>query len=197
MNPQPEHLVVVEVLDDEALDLLAGNNDGDVVRLDRGVGLGRSDKLGRASVHGDSLRVGEAVRASATRNNEVAEVALVRGVLVEDGVPVGLDVSDAARDDLVVDADGPNLGKVLEPVGARVAGGGGRVLVVVALPLVGGAEGLLESGQGVPVQAVGNLVDHGGQVRGTLDDAVSVGESPGGSAVVETGSSNQMTFQSC
>lgn len=116
---------------------------------------------------------------------------------MEDGVPVGLDVSDAARDDLVVDADGPNLGKVLEPVGARVAGGGGRVLVVVALPLVGGAEGLLESGQGVPVQAVGNLVDHGGQVRGTLDDAVSVGESPGGSAVVETGSSNQMTFQSC
>lgn len=73
-------------ISDLALDLLLGDDDGNVVRLDRVVGLGAGGKLGRhlGVALGDSLAVGETLVAAASGDDSVAKVSLVSSVLVED-----------------------------------------------------------------------------------------------------------------
>ena len=55
----------------------------------------------------------QAIEAVAAGDDLVADVALQRGVLMEDGLPIGLDGADAARDDFVEDGDDGLLGYVL------------------------------------------------------------------------------------
>lgn len=180
------HLVLVIADSDLTLNFRADLDEGDILRLDGVVGH-LAELLSLAvAVHGNSLRVGEALIAGAAGDDDVAEVALVGGVLVEDLVPVARDAAEAAGDDLVKDANLARLGKVLHPVGAAVAGGRVGVLVVVALPLVAAGEGRAVLGERVPVQAVGHFVQHGTQVGRTLDDAVTGRVGEGSSTVVET-----------
>ena len=55
----------------------------------------------------------QTIEAVAAGDDLVADVALQRGVLMEDGLPIGLDGADAARDDFVEDGDDGLLGYVL------------------------------------------------------------------------------------
>ena len=72
-------------------------------------GSSRTDGLDKVE-HSPVLQTIEAVAAG---DDLVADVALQRGVLMEDGLPIGLDGADAARDDFVEDGDDGLLGYVL------------------------------------------------------------------------------------
>lgn len=111
----------------------------------------------------DGSTVGQAMGASATRDDDVANVTLEGGVLVEDGLPVGLDGADAAGDDLVKERNDRLLGKVLLLGALGVVISDGRVHVVVADPGVAVGKGSAVLGvKGVRVQRVARLVNvHG------------------------------------
>lgn len=69
-------------------------------------------ELGRVA-HGNRLAVREAVDACAAGDDGVANVSLEGGILVEDGLPVGLEVANTAGHILVVHRNNGFLSKVL------------------------------------------------------------------------------------
>lgn len=106
---------------------------------DRRLGAQGAAELGRVA-HGHGLAVREAVDACAAGDDGVANVSLEGGVLVEDGLPVGLDVANAAGYVLVVHRNDGFLSKVLllAALGITICHGG--VLVIVGDPDVAGGE---------------------------------------------------------
>ncbi len=134
-------LVLVLANGDLAFNLRAHLDKSNILRLDGVIGLFAKVGSLAVAVLGHRLAVGEALVAGAARQNSVAQVALVGGVLVENLVPVSSEAAEATRNDLVKDANLARLGKVLEPVGAAVAGRGVGVLGIVALPLIATREG--------------------------------------------------------
>lgn len=104
---------------------------------DRGLGAQSTAELGRVA-HGHGLAVREAVDTCAAGDDGVANVSLEGSVLVEDGLPVGLDVANAAGHILVVDRDNGLLSKVLLLAALGVTVRHRRILVVVGDPDVAG-----------------------------------------------------------
>lgn len=66
------------------------------------------------------VRIGETVAASTTRNDAVAESGLDGSILMEDGLPVGLDGANTARNHLVKESNDGFLRKVFSLVCRKV-----------------------------------------------------------------------------
>lgn len=168
-----------------ALDLLLGRNQGNVLPLDGVIRLGADHHLGRhLGVSTDSGRVIEALVAGTARLDQVAQVSSVGGVLVVDLVPVAGNVTNAAADVDIVHANHTRFSEILHPASATIASGRVAVSVVFAAPDRVAAEGRLVLGEGVPVEAVGDFMDHGVDSGTVFKDQVAVGEGESGGAVV-------------
>lgn len=107
--------------------------------------------------------------------------------------PVTGNTAETTRHNLVKDTNHASLGKVLHPAALAVAGRGVGVLVVLVLPVTSAAEGRAVVGQSVPVQAVGDFMDHGVQTGVVLKDHIAVGEGEGSSSIVQTRSSDKVS----
>lgn len=191
----PSHQKIAYLANLDQVDNLSARLDNsNVCALDGYIGLGAQRPLA-VVILAHSLRVAEpGVTLATGADPAITKVSLVCGILMEDLVPVASNGPKAAGNDLVIDADHASLGKVLGPVGAAVAGGSVAVLGVFPLPLGAVREGLLELGQGVEVQAVGELVEQSVYADSVLDDTVSGAVDEGSSSIVEAGGGNELTF---
>jgi len=85
-------------------------------------------------------------------------VVTYSAVLVEDLRPVWLDSAESARNKSIEECQRNTLGKVFDPVRARVCGRDARVSAVGITPDLGAAEGIAPLTQSVVVQCMSRLV---------------------------------------